>query len=132
MGDRPKGARTPGDVRNPSGHGDRVVENERGTMSMTEKCQRCRAGVVMLAPSAPTIIKTMMEDTGLYVGEPSLAEDQFRICIRCHADETTLALHGIDPQPAILWPVDIEHPFTTRLFEIIDEEVEKVVSRRAA
>lgn len=101
-------------------------------MSHTEKCQRCRAGVVMLAPSAPDILKRMMEDTGLYVGEPSTVDPAFRICIRCHADETTLMLHGVDPQPAILWPVDSEHPFTTRLFEIIDEEVAKVKARSAA
>jgi hypothetical protein len=99
-------------------------------LNITEKCPRCRNGVTLASPSAVGASKRLLEDLGIFPGEPSAADPAFRICIRCHADETTLMLYDVGVQPAAQWPVDGEHPFTTRLFEIVDEAVETVKAKR--
>jgi hypothetical protein len=97
-----------------------------------EKCQRCRPKPTVIATSAPDVVVRLLEDCGIPAGFTSEAHADFTLCPRCSSDEVTYRSHGIPQVTPSMWPVDAYHPFTVRLWGIMDEEVARVIAERAA
>ncbi len=74
-----------------------------------------------------------MNEMGTPMGLPSRADQASVVCPKCAIDEVHIALvDGYDPQPAASWPVTTWHPMTVHIQQVMDEEIDRVASRRSA
>lgn len=99
--------------------------------SPIKKCKRCNDRDYIIDGQGPKTI-ALLNDLGYETGHPSLVESSEIVCCVCAVDEIHHVLMGGREIPMIEWPVSELHPMTQRLGEIIDEEIDRVVSARTA